>query len=449
MNTADMQSFRAEIERRSIFYPLDREDRKIISSYFDCVTHDAFSAIKSRLNPIREIQHYRDTLTRFLPDLVKLSFEHFCQLAACRFDDKYLESLVRLVEVQAESGFGIGVHLALTPTVAGLYWRSIHARHRFLTAAFCREAHAITMLLNFDLANASALHNRKLASAVQKRADRLDSFSSSFLSSIERIRLTMIGTSKTLVDASGEAATVARSASGQADETLHAWKEATSAILDISRSADEISQSIGMIGRQTDNGCEAARRAVEVAQNSRQAISSLLEMTSKIGSVTDLINDIANRTNLLALNATIEAARAGEAGRGFAIVAAEVKSLSAQTRRATDEISVQIGQIHEATRSCHEGIDRSTEALQALEKMAGATNEMVTRHGCAAAEISQHASEASRTTDAVARNSQAIRDIVASLAATAEELEVFSHELAKNSDELHSEANKFIAAVRS
>ena len=443
-----MQSFRTEIERRSNFYPLDQEDRKIISSYFDCVARDAFGVIENRLNPIREIPHYRDTLTKFLAELVKLSSEHFFQLAACRFDDKYLESLVRLVEVQAESGFGIGVHLALTPTVAGLYWKSIHARHRFSTAVFCREAHAITMLLNFDLANVSALHNRKLASHVQERADRLDSSSSSFLSSIERIRSTMIGTSKTLVDASSEAATVARSASSQADETVRAWTDATTAIVDISRSADEISQSIDMIGRQTDDGCEAARKAVEVAQNSGRAIGSLLEMTSKIGSVTDLISDIASRTNLLALNATIEAARAGEAGKGFAIVAAEVKSLSAQTRRATDEISVQIGQIHEATRSCYEGIDQSTAALQALEKMAGTTNEMVARHGCAASEIRQHAHGASSTTDAVAKNSQTIRDIVGSLAATAEELETFSHALARNSNELHSEANKFIAAVR-
>src|SRR6185295_6112484 len=113
-------------------------------------------------------------------------------------------------------------------------------------------------------------------------------------------------TAKTLVDASSEAAEVARQATGQAGATMQSWTEATAAISDISRSADEISQSIGMIGAQTDRSREAARDAVHVARGSEQSIRSLLEMTSKIGSVTELISDIARQTNLLALNATIE-----------------------------------------------------------------------------------------------------------------------------------------------
>ena len=85
------------------------------------------------------------------------------------------------------------------------------------------------------------------------------------------------------------------------------------------------------------------RKAVEVSQ----ALSSHVEA---IESILGLIRDIAGQTNLLALNATIEAARAGDAGRGFAVVAQEVKSLAAQTARATDDITNKITAIQQATR---------------------------------------------------------------------------------------------------
>lgn len=303
-------------------------------------------------------------------------------------------------------------------------------------------------MLNFDLANASALHNRRLEKHVQQRADSLVFSSSQFLGSIDRIRSTMVGTAKTLVDASSEAAEVARGATGQADATMQSWTQATAAISDISRSAEEISQSIGIIGDQTHRSREAARDAVRVALSAEQSFGALLDMTTKIGSVTELISDIAARTNLLALNATIEAARAGASGKGFAVVAAEVKSLAAQTTRATDEIAAQIGQIHQATHSCSAGIGQVAGVIQEMENMTATIAEMVAKHGNAAAEISRRAHDTSTTTDAVVKNSQTICDIVGGLASAAEELEPFSQALAKHSDELHTEANRFIAAVK-
>ena len=103
-----------------------------------------------------------------------------------------------------------------------------------------------------------------------------------------------------------------------------------------------MSSSVNEIARQVAQSAQMARDAVDEADKTNRSVLSLAEGSQKIGEVVDLISDIASQTNLLALNATIEAARAGDAGKGFAAVASEVKSLATQTAKATEEIAAQI-----------------------------------------------------------------------------------------------------------
>src|SRR5262249_6779426 len=131
-------------------------------------------------------------------------------------------------------------------------------------------------------------------------------------------------------------------------------------------SVEELAASINEIAGQAAKSTDVAGRAVAEAQRTAQTMNQLGDAATRIGEVVGLIQPIAGQTNLLALNATIEAARAGEAGRGFAVVASEVKSLAAQTARATAEIAEQIGAIQSA----------AVDSAQAIEQVNAIITEM-------------------------------------------------------------------------
>ena len=179
------------------------------------------------------------------------------------------------------------------------------------------------------------------------------------------------------VQAAGQGSELQRSRTSQA---AAAMDQVNSSIIDVARSALEAANHAGNTRLKAEDGSKVVGQAVaaiaevaSLAQKLKENMTSLGGQAQSIGNIMNVINDIADQTNLLALNAAIEAARAGEAGRGFAVVADEVRKLAEKTMTATKEVGSAIEAIQGGTRQNVEGMDRAVSAVGRATDLANAS----------------------------------------------------------------------------
>jgi methyl-accepting chemotaxis protein len=193
---------------------------------------------------------------------------------------------------------------------------------------------------------------------------------------------------------------------------------------------------------------EVAAQAVSEARATDGTVRGLSDSAARIGDVVRLIGEIAGQTNLLALNATIEAARAGEAGRGFAVVASEVKTLAAQTAKATEEISTQIQQMQAATSGAVEAIRGIGATVERTSGIATAIAAAVEEQGATTQEIARSAALVAGGTDRVSRSIASVRAAAEETGEAAGGMLAATEALAGQTTILREKSAGFLRAVR-
>ncbi|WP_420405397.1 methyl-accepting chemotaxis protein [Nisaea sp.] len=226
---------------------------------------------------------------------------------------------------------------------------------------------------------------------------------------------------KRTVDSVSVSATEMEATATQLRDTADGTKQQTTTA---STAAEELSASSNEIARQIAESTRAVGTAVEAADESERRVNELLTAAQKVGEITMIIADIAEQTNLLALNATIEAARAGEAGKGFAVVASEVKSLANQTAKATEEIGQQIKEIQDSTRITADSISDIARTITQVNEIGTSISSAVEEQAAATQEVSVNLSGVTQATEESEAAASNVLDVAEGLSVRARDLSV-------------------------
>jgi methyl-accepting chemotaxis protein len=282
----------------------------------------------------------------------------------------------------------------------------------------------------------------------EHRANALDALIKGFETTVGNIVEIVSSTSSQLAVAAGTLTKTAETTQQLSSSVAAASDQASANVQSVASATEEMTSSVNEISRQVQESSRIADEAVKQAERTDARIGELSQAAGRIGDVVKLITAIAEQTNLLALNATIEAARAGEAGRGFAVVASEVKQLAQQTAKATEEISTQIAGMQTATRDSVAAIKEIGNTIGRISEITSTISAAVEEQGAATQEIARNVDEAARSTGQVASSINTVNRGAGETGSASAQVLASAQSLSGESSHLKLEVEKFLSTVR-
>jgi methyl-accepting chemotaxis protein len=306
-----------------------------------------------------------------------------------------------------------------------------------------------------DFFKANLIETKRMTEAQESERAEKERRAALIEASTKTFESKVAGVVRSLEASSTELETTSRSLSESAVQTDHQSSdvaftahETSINVQAVATATEELARSAREIGQQVTSSAYITGTAVDHVRHATVTIQELASSADQIGAVVKLISEIAEQTNLLALNATIEAARAGEAGRGFSIVASEVKALAEQTAIATNQINARIQKIQGTTRESVAAIQNIDTIIQQVNNIAVVVADALEQQQAATQDIAQNISDTAAGTKNVTRHISKVQQVAMQTGNAAKQLLGSASEVARSSSSLRSEVETFLTAVR-
>jgi methyl-accepting chemotaxis protein len=365
-------------------------------------------------------------------DLMKKVEDHFADTLKALADD---------LRTGARSALLLFAGIAVLAAGASLFLAWLLARH--IAASLSEVVRVTSRLAEGDLTQRIAVKGRD---EIGDMALRFNSFAEKMHDAVRSIAHNMqvlAASSEELTAVSQQMAGTAEEASAQGGVVSAASEQVTKNVQTVATGVEEMSASIKEIAKNAGEAARVANNAVQVAEKANATVGRLGDSSAEIGQVIKVINSIAEQTNLLALNATIEAARAGEAGKGFAVVASEVKELAKQTGKATEDISEKIQSIQGSTQEAVEAIGSIGQVINQINDISNTIASAVEEQSATTNEISRNVAEAAGGATEITRNIAGVAEAAKITSSGASDGQAAAAEMARMAAELQTLVSQF------
>lgn len=432
------------------FYQIDEETIALIQAHRDFLFQEFVAALDAFYVYFRPSSSAYGS-AEAIAQSKECNHRHWQIMVDGRFDAEYEESVEALHRMRSRIGFDprwspSAYNFVLYRIIEGIELRLPNAPLQF--SARQRRAALQSAYMRLAMLDMAYVVDVFMHTTLGERQRTLTHLARSFETAVGGIAGGVAAAAEHLRATADALTHSAESTNVQSMAAATASKEADSNVQAVALATEHLAQAIGEISTQVHRSNQIAGRAAGEADRTQAAVSSLTEATDRIGGIIDLISNIAGQTNMLALNATIEAARAGEAGRGFAIVAQEVKGLAHATSKATSEIGAQVAGIQAATQDVASFITSVARSTQQVREIAIAAASAVAEQDATTQEITRRVQEASRGTHEVTSNIVGVTEAAGNASAAAKELLKSATDLTHQSEILTTQMEDFLGTVR-
>ena len=420
------------------------------------------------------LRHFSETLQPYLPDILNGFYSHvksdpnlarmignrdeelkgaqgrhWTRLFEAEFDDTYFAGVRRIGlthnRIGLEPRYYIGGYNYVMSRLYDVIVERYAEHNEFGLAEVLSAVNAAIML---DMDVAISVYQEALIADREAKAERRNQCIAEFDAVINEVISSLTDSGEAMGTTADQLKSTSERMITQSGVVAESSGQASANVQSVAAASEELSASIGEISRQVQQSSTLSREAVSTTGNANEKIDELSRAADQIGIVVELINKIAAQTKLLSLNATIEAARAGDAGKGFGVVAAEVKSLATQTEQATRDIEKQIGAMQAATKGSVDAVDTVGSIITKLDEAFTAIAAAIEEQTSTTDEIARSVQMAAAGTEEVSKRISDVNQAASDTDDAADHVLSAAEDVRGRSGRLRDEVNRFFDSIR-